>query len=1437
LDGLVPGDVVGIDTNASVVNFNDGTVAANKPMTVVSLVLNGPDANKYTLTAPTGLLGEITPKLLDVTGVAASNKVYDGTTTATLTGTASIVAGGVVGSDSVSLDTSVAAGNFANASVANGKAVTVTGYFVTGTDAANYAIRQPTNLTANITPKSLTLTGLAATNKVYDGSTNVALTGGTLSGVIGSDDVQLSGTAAGSVVNANAGTNKAVSFTGLSLTGSEASNYILSSAAGISIDITPKPLTVASGLTATNKVYDGTRQATISGTPVLGGVVGSDVVDVDPASVTTALFADANAGTNKVVAVTGYTLTGSEAGNYTLTLPVNLAADIQPKPLTLSGVTATSKVYNKSDVATLGGSASLSGVVGSDIVNLDTSAANARFADSNVGTNKVVAVTGLSLGGAAAGNYSLASTSTLSASITPKPITVTVDAKSKIYGDSDPTLTQQVTTGSLESGDSFTGSLDRATGETVGTYAIGQGTLDAGTNYTITFVSKDLTITKKNLTVSGALAQNKSYDGNTTATISGATLVGVLGADDVTLANGTSGTFPQATPGTGLAVTTAMTLAGTDAGNYTLSQPAGLAADIGKMALTVTADAKSKVYGATDPAFTYQITTGTLATGDSLTGMLNRATGANVGTYAIGQGTLAASTNYTINFVTANLTIQPKPLTIAADAKSKVYGAADPALTYQVTSGSLESGDNLTGSLDRALGEDVGTYAIGLGTVDAGTNYQISFNPANLTINAKGLTVTGAVAANKEYDRTTTATISGATLSGLLAGDAGQVTLSGNTVGTFGQRQVGTGITVSTTMSLTGAKSGNYTLTQPGGLTANITAKPLTVTGTTTGKTYDGMTTAPLTGATLQGVISGDTVTLGNASTGVFATDHAGTGIVVTTSFTLLGADKDNYIVTQPSLTGDIAKKTLTITGASVTSKPYDGNQNAVVSGGTLVGVVGSDDVNLDGSLASGLFNNPNAGTGKAVTVSGYAITGTDIGNYTLTQPTVTGDITAKGLTVTGAVASNKTYDGTDAAVISGATLDTSGVVAGETVNLANATAGTFAQRAPGSAIGVSTAMTLSGANAGNYSVIQPTGLTANITGKVLTITGALAASRAYDGSTVITVSGGNLVGVETNDVVTLIDANASGTVASKVVGTNKAVTVTGYLLGGADAGSYTLTHPTNLAVNITKKALTVSGAVAQSKNFNGNTTASITTTGLVGVETGDVVNLTGGGTFSSAAVGANKVVTASFSLTGADAGNYTLTQPTGLLADITVGPLNAANDSITIPSNYAAYTTISVSLPSIFFNDGLGLGSPTFTIKSTANGYSAVRRGNVVTVNRSAGLVTGEAFQYTLSEDLDGNGAIGPGESTTGVVTFVAGTELAGTLEVLDSRMVGGNFTITFSAMPGTKWQVQKSATLVSPLWVDVGTVQTADGNGYFQIVDPVGSASTGFYMAYRVP
>ena len=126
---------------------------------------------------------------------------------------------------------------------------------------------------------------------------------------------------------------------------------------------------------------------------------------------------------------------------------------------------------------------------------------------------------------------------------------------------------------------------------------------------------------------------------------------------------------------------------------------------------------------------TSQITTGALLAGDSLSGSLTRVAGENVGTYAIQQGTLSAGTNYTLTFVSANLTISAKPITVTADAKSKVYGDADPALTSQITAGSLVGGDTLGGSLTRVAGENVGSYAIQQGTLAASANYNLTLCP------------------------------------------------------------------------------------------------------------------------------------------------------------------------------------------------------------------------------------------------------------------------------------------------------------------------------------------------------------------------------------------------------------------------------------------------------------------------------------------------------------------------------------------------------------------------------------------------------------------------------------------------------------------------------------------------------------------------------------
>ena len=98
------------------------------------------------------------------------------------------------------------------------------------------------------------------------------------------------------------------------------------------------------------------------------------------------------------------------------------------------------------------------------------------------------------------------------------------------------------------------------------------------TVFWISFPTWPATVAAKSLTITGASAQNKSYDGTTTATISGITLNGVVGSDDVSATGG--GTFADKNVGAAIAVTSSLTLTGTKAGNYILAaQPSGLSAD------------------------------------------------------------------------------------------------------------------------------------------------------------------------------------------------------------------------------------------------------------------------------------------------------------------------------------------------------------------------------------------------------------------------------------------------------------------------------------------------------------------------------------------------------------------------------------------------------------------------------------------------------------------------------------------------------------------------------------------------------------------------------------------------------------------------------------------------------------------------------------------
>ena len=330
---------------------------------------------------------------------------------------------------------------------------------------------------------------------------------------------------------------------------------------------------------------------------------------------------------------------------------------------------------------------------GSGLVNGDTlsgALATPATTTSNVG------VYGINQGTlAASGNYALNYTSA-NLTVGQRAITVTADAQSRAYGDANPDLTYQVGSSGgppLVNGDTLSGALatSATTASNVGTYGIGQGTLAVSSNYALTYEGADLTVTQRAITVTADARAGAYGDANPALTyqVGGSALprrhlrgAGDIGDDGQQL--GTYG-INQGTLG-GL--------------EQLRAELCGQQPDRHQRAITVTADAKSRAYGDANPALTYQVGGSGLVNGDSLSGALatSATTASNVGVYGITQGTLASSGNYALNYASANLTVGQRAITVTADAKSRAYGDANPALTYQV-GGRLVNGDSLSGAL------------------------------------------------------------------------------------------------------------------------------------------------------------------------------------------------------------------------------------------------------------------------------------------------------------------------------------------------------------------------------------------------------------------------------------------------------------------------------------------------------------------------------------------------------------------------------------------------------------------------------------------------------------------------------------------------------------------------------------------------------------------
>jgi filamentous hemagglutinin family protein len=1185
-----------------------------------------------------------------------------------------------------------------------------------GQNVGSYAINQNTlanpnyNITfignnLSITQRSISI-AVNAASKIYGNADNLTVTAGGM-GFAYSDNISTLGTLARASGETVLGGPYAITQ------GTVASNtnYNLTGFTGNSLTITPATLNITAN--STSKTYGDTvnfagTEFTRSGLK-FGETVGSVTLNSSGA-VSTASVAG---GPYSIVAsnATGGTF---DPGNYTINY-ANGTLTVNPAPVSLLSVAAnnTSKTYG----ATLtfnGTEFTPVGLIGADTISGVTLSSAGAVNIANVGTYAITPSDAV-FGVGSASNYTLSYVNG-QLTVNPAPLTITVAPQSKVYGNADPALTYAVS--GLLFSDALTGGLSRTAGQNVGTYAINQGSL-SNPNYTATFNGNNLSITTRPISIATDPA-SKIY-GNADPAL--AYTVGGSGlASWDTNATAFTGSIARAAgENVGAYAINQGSLVTANA-NYTITGFTGsdLSITSAGLVLNITANNASKTYGTTLTFSGTEFTPVGLAGGDTISGVTLASLGAvntaNVGTYAITPSNAVFSTgsasNYNISYVNGQLTITAAPLTITADVQTKVYGNADPALTYAANG--FVNGDTaaaMAGGLSRADGKNVGSYAINQGTL-ANSNYAITYIGNNLNITARALTV-GATGANKVYDGTTAATVT-------LADNriANDVLAINNSTANFADKNVATGKIINVTgISVTGTDAGNYTFNTATTATADINARTLTVTAAGASKVYDGSTAAVVTLSDNR--IANDVLAINNAAAN-FTDKNAATGKTINiTGINVTGADAANYTYnTAASTTADITRAALTLSTGNVT-KTYDGllaaAGTATVTGGTLFG----GDTLSGGTFA---FTDKNAGSGnKTVTVGGITVNdGNGGGNYNVSYANNSAStITARALTV-GATGANKVYDGSTVATV---TL-TDNRIGGDVLALGNAAANfTDKNVATGKTINV-TGISVTGTDAGNYTFNTATAATADINAKAITVSGITADTKVYDGTASATLNLGvvSFGGIVSGDTVNIASGSISGSFADKNAGANKAVNLSGVTLSGGDAGNYTLNGVAGVTGVITARALTV-GATGTNKVYDGSTAATATLTdnringdALTGtytaanftdknVATGKTINITG------------------INVTGTDAANYTFNTAASTAADITQAALTLSTGNVTKTYDglLAAAGTATVTGGTLFGTDTLSGGNFAFTDKNAGSGNKTVTV-NGVTVNDGNG-------------------------------------------------------------------------------------------------------------------
>ncbi|AHF94234.1 hypothetical protein OPIT5_08855 [Opitutaceae bacterium TAV5] len=727
-------------------------------------------------------------------------------------------------------------------------------------------------------------------------------------------------------------------------------------------------------------------------------------------------------------------------------------------------------------------------------------------------------------------------------------------------------------------------------------------------------------------------------------------------------------------------------------------------------------------------------------------------------------GVNVAVANYTITIVPGQLTVWDGTTPALKDVTydfgstgfSWVYGSDDRGLITWTLNG-VDTGDSVTGVLAiRQGGTDVtaqsllnaGTYELHIGSLtgDDASGYQIAAEgniPGSLTVSKAPLAITVGTDLTKVYGEDFTFGSTHYTVGQLYGSDSvTDVTLASDGAAATAGVNGGVAYTVAAS-DATGSGLSNYEITYtPGQLT--VTPAALTIKADDLTKDFGQTFTFAGTEFTVTGLKNADAVTSATlVSDGAVSTAAIGPYAINVSAAT--GTGLSNYTISyEPgTLTVQAVLTDVTYAFGPGYTWSYGDAPGTIIW--TLDGLIGADADTVTGVLA--VKNSAN----ETVTLDALL----NAGSYTLSIGSLTGDnsenyrlaatghtpgslvITPRVLTIAtqGTVLGTKVYDGTTALEILTHGL-LANVVNGDSVALALTAA--YGDKNAGEGKSVTGTYALTNNDAGNYTLTGSTAFTgtAGITAKSISIgTQGTINGKAYDGTTAATVAThGSLAGLITGDTVNLTLGGAA--FGSKNAGSQS---VSGaYTIDGADAGNYTLAgNAFTGTATITPKQLTIgtAGTVATSKVYDGLLTIEVTGNGeLSGVITGDTVSIVLGNTqFADKNVGNGKAVTGTYTLGGADVGNYTLAS-TAFSGTSSITPkeitLSTAG-TVAASKVYDGTTAIEIlthgAVAGLIGNDSVSL--------ALAAAYADQNAGDAKEVTGSYALDGADAGNYTLAD------------------------------------------------------------------------------------------------------